>query len=176
MHRRRRSPDRRLRSYPPKPVVYIRPERPWKNPRPFSFFLLLSCAVQHRRRQPSSAPRPVASPAAVSGAAPVQDRSQHPPLLLLPLFLHQNALKPQATERMPPMVARWRKAVLLSAPSPARASTPWVSARPSSGSVVAPKTDVPHAVAAASSGSSSPARRRVNPHRGGGPADLGFGF
>jgi hypothetical protein len=73
------------------------------------------------------------------------------------------------------MVARWRKAVLLPAPSPARASTPWVSARPSSGPVVAPKTHVPHAVAAASSCSSSPARRRVNPHRGGVPGgEVGY--
>jgi hypothetical protein len=170
MHRRRRSPDRRLRSYPPKSVVYIRPGRPWKNPRPFSFFLLPSCAVQHRRRRPSSAPRPAASPAAVSGAAPVQRPQPAPTFLLLPLFLHQNALKPQATERMPPMVARWRKTVLLPAPSSARASTPWVSARPSCGPVVAPKTHVPHAVVVESSGSSSPARRRVNPQRGGGPA------
>jgi hypothetical protein len=37
------------------------------------------------------------------------------------------------------MVTRWRVAALLPAPSPARASTPWVSARPSSGPVVAPK-------------------------------------
>jgi hypothetical protein len=45
------------------------------------------------------------------------------------------------------MVARWRKTALLLAPSPARASTPWVSARPSSGSVAAPKAHADDAAA-----------------------------
>jgi hypothetical protein len=37
------------------------------------------------------------------------------------------------------MVIRWKVAALLPAPSPARASTTTVNARPSSGSVAAPK-------------------------------------
>jgi hypothetical protein len=50
------------------------------------------------------------------------------------------------------------------APSPARASTPWVSAPPSSGPVVVPVMPVPHADDAATSfGSASPAQRRVQP-------------
>jgi hypothetical protein len=97
---------------------------------------------------------------------PVTNWSSPPvPLpLLAPQNLHQKPLEPQATGKKPPMVVRCRAAALLPAPSPARASTPWVSARPSSGPVVAPKLHFLHAVAAASFCSSSPARRRVNPH------------
>jgi hypothetical protein len=68
------------------------------------------------------------------------------------------------------MVMRWKVAALLPAPSPARASTSTVNARPSSGPAVAPKRM-----------SCAPSRRRAsapqaphgggyNPHRGGGPA------
>jgi hypothetical protein len=64
------------------------------------------------------------------------------------------------------MVNRWRMVALLLDPSPARASTPTVSAPLSSGSVVAPLHMVPHADdAVASLGSVSPARRRVQPAR-----------
>jgi hypothetical protein len=64
------------------------------------------------------------------------------------------------------MVARWRMVALLPAPSPAWASTPTVSAPPSSGPVMAPLHMVPHADdAVASLGSVSPTRRRVRPAR-----------
>jgi hypothetical protein len=111
-------------------------------------------------------------PAAVSCAAqPGQRPQQPPPLVPSPCSpsLCSSKTSPEWLEnhkqqRHGTHGARWRKAALPPAPSPARASTPWVSARPSSGPVVAPKTQTPHTDdAAASSCSSCPARRRVKP-------------
>jgi hypothetical protein len=70
-----------------------------ENPRASSFFLPPP-AAQHR----TGGGRPFfpavgALPVAVSGAAPVQNRGRHPPFLLLPPFLHQKTVKPQATKR-----------------------------------------------------------------------------
>jgi hypothetical protein len=92
-----------------------------------------------------------ALPAAVSGAARSKNRSKHPPSPTSSPIPPPKPLKPQETERENIHGDWWRKAALLPAPSPARASIPPVNARPSRGPVAAPTARVPYAVVAAAS-------------------------
>jgi hypothetical protein len=151
MHCRRRSPDRRLRSRPPKSVLYIYGRRTLETLERPRHFLLTRSPARVRRRPACFFPAAGSLAGGGERRRPAKSRSGHPPFLLLPPFLHQKTLKPQATERDGTHGARWRKAALLPAPSPARASTPWVSARPSSGPVVAPTAPVLDADVAAAS-------------------------
>jgi hypothetical protein len=106
------------------------------------------------------------------GAAPPGPRPrQAPPFLLVipaPPPYHFRLPKSEDPERNATHGGSVEMAVLLPPPSPASASTPTVSAPPSSGPVVAPVTPVPHAdEAAVSFGSVSPARQWFHQHDGG---------
>jgi hypothetical protein len=150
---------------------YLRPAQPWKTLEPsFSSPYLPSPEKQRRRRIFF----PAAGALAGGGGElrrPVLDRDELPlPVPLTPASLSLNSTKNALARSNRETAAPWRVAALLPAPSLARASTPWVSARPSSGPVVAPKR-IPrtpttqrraHALHAPHGGGS-------NPHRGGGP-------
>jgi hypothetical protein len=167
MPRSRRSPDRWLKSTPPN-TCSIKGRCNPGNPRTPQIF------PPPAQRQHSTGGGGLLLPrgrrpraAAVSGAA--RPKPRQPPFI--------SFLCPPASPSNPPQLipsrertVAWRVAALLPALSPARASTPWVSARPSSGPVVAPK-----------SMSRTPSRRRApthqvphgggyNPHMGGSPA------